>query len=513
MDGIHIDQLGYRPGDPKKAVLPENASGFQIARVSDGAVLFSGKASEPRFCAASLETVRMADFTAVTQPGEYRVMTEEGRSFPFRIGDAPYGGLRKAVLDFFRFQTCGVALDAGVWSHPACHTPPAHVLDAEGRKTGETKDVSGGWHDAGDYGRYIVPAAQTAAQLLLAYELAPEPDAEVLDIVWFEIEWMLKMQDGVTGGVHHKVSCETFNALDQMPDEENGELMLCPVSAAATADFAAAMALASRFYPARKELLLGAAARAWRWCLENPGAPGFKNPPNVKTGEYGDEDSRDERFWAACELFAATGDEAYHEYIKAAEISAGLGWREMGAYGLIAYLLHAGDRACADLAARMRNTLASAARDIMRLCEADPYGISLGTGYRWGSSMDLANNAMTLLLADLTGPQAGYRKAAREHIHYLLGKNALGKCYVSGFGSDPMKNPHHRPSVAAGRAVPGMVAGGPCGNTRADPVLHKHCAGSPPMKCYIDHIESCASNEVAIYWNAPVYFTLAVLGL
>ncbi|MDR0324696.1 MAG: glycoside hydrolase family 9 protein [Oscillospiraceae bacterium] len=513
MNNIRLDQMGYRPGDVKKAVVPETASGFQVVRVSDRAVLYEGNASEPMLCAASHEKVRIADFTAVTQSGEYRLETEEGSSYPFFIGDTPYGGLRKAVLDFFHYQKCGVTLDAGAWSHPACHTTPAYVLDASGQKTGEIKDVSGGWHDAGDYGRYIVPAAQTVAQLLLAYELAPAPDAGVLDAVWFEIEWMLKMQDETAGGVYHKVSCETFNALNQMPDQERGELVLCPVSAATTADFAATMALASRFFPAQKDRLIGAAGRAWQWCLANPDAPGFQNPPNVKTGEYGDDDSQDERFWAACELFIATGDEAYHDYIKSAELSTGLGWRQMGTFGLAAYLLHAGSKAGPDLAARMKSKLLSAAQDIMAQCETSPYGISLGLSYRWGSNMDLANNAMTLLLAELFENNIQYREAALEHMHYLLGKNGLNKCYISGLGSDPMRNPHHRPSVAAGQAVPGMVSGGPNGNTKADLILHKHCAGLPPMKCYVDHIESCASNEIAIYWNSPVYFVLAVLGL
>ena len=513
MYGIRLDQLGYRPGDSKKAILPEAASAFKVVRVSDGAVMYEADAPAPEWCPASLEAVRAADFTAVTLPGEYRVEAGEWRSYPFLVDDNPYGGLRKAILDFFRFQKCGAGLNAGVWSHAACHTSAAFVIDEDGKKTGVEKDVSGGWHDAGDYGRYIVPAAQTAAQLLMAYELAPRPDPEVLDAVWFEMEWMLKMRDEATGGVYHKVSCRGFNPLWEMPHDELGELVICPVSAAATADFAAAAALASRFYPARRNELLDAAERAWEWCVKNPGAPGFKNPRGVETGQYGDDDSGDERFWAACELFAATGNEAYHEYIKSGELHAGLGWSKMGTFGLTAYLLRAGGRADAGLTARMKDKLLSAARDIMDKCEADPYGISLGSDYRWGSNMTVANNAMTLLLAGIFDKKEEYREAALEHMHYLLGKNALGKSYISGFGSNPVKNPHHRPSVAAGRAAPGMVAGGPKGDTANDAVLKRFCGGLPPMKCYVDHMESFSSNEVAVYWNSPVYFLLAFMGL
>ncbi|MDR0293699.1 MAG: glycoside hydrolase family 9 protein, partial [Oscillospiraceae bacterium] len=428
-------------------------------------------------------------------------------------GESPYGGRRKAVLDFFHYQKCGVDLEAGVWSHPACHTSAAAVIDASGAETGEEKDVSGGWHDAGDYGRYIVPAAQAVAQLLLGYEFSSGLDPEVLDVVWFEIEWMLKMQDEATGGVYHKVSCRNFDGLDEMPQNETGQLVICPVSATATADFAASMALASRFYPAQKDALMAAAVRAWEWCEQNPDAPGFRNPSRVGTGEYGDGSSKDERFWAACELFAATGEEKYHDYIKSADLFSGLGWNNMGTYGLTAYLFHAGDRADGDLTSRMEDKLRSACKGIMEKYQDDPYGVSLGANYGWGSNMEVGNNAMTLLLGSLLFDDApGYAQAALEHMHYLLGKNALSKSYISGFGSDPMENPHHRPSVSMKQAVPGMVSGGP-NMSLQDNAVKKACEGQPPAMCYIDHIDSYSSNEITIYWNSPVYFVLAVLGL
>jgi endoglucanase len=509
---IHIDQLGYRPGDVKRVVLPECRDVFYVCDADSGETVFTGNASGPVNSPASGETVRIADFSAVRRPGRYWLQSGDDRSYRFIIDEAPYGSLRKAVLDFYHVQKCGVDLDAGSWSHPACHTGLAHVLDTDGQKTGETKDVSGGWHDAGDYGRYIVPAAQTVAQLLLAVEAAPGTDAEVLDIVRFEIEWMLKMQDEATGGVYHKVGCWGFNPLNEMPHLEKGELVLSPVSAAATADFAAAAALASRFYPEMKNVLLEAAIKAWGWCAANPDAPGFTNPRGVSTGEYGDKSSADERFWAACELFAATGDESYHNYIKNAEITTGLGWRNMGTYGIAAYLGIAGDKADAGLAVKMKETLIAAARELLGLYRADPYGVSLGTDHRWGSCGVVGNNAMTLLLAHMFDHDPEYTEAAAEHMRYLLGKNPLSKCFISGFGSNPMKNPHHRPSVATGCAVPGMVSGGPDGAC-VDSVLKRLCKGGPPMKCYADRKESYSSNEVTIYWNSPVYYVLAKLGL
>jgi endoglucanase len=127
--------------------------------------------------------------------------------------------------------------------------------------------------------------------------------------------------------------------------------------------------------------------------------------------------------------------------------------------------------------------------------------------------MDVGNNAQMLLMGSLVFPEEGvaFREAALSHLHYLLGCNSLSQSYVTGFGSQFPQFPHHRPSIAKGSTVPGMVVGGPLRHTTHDAVLEAACQGLPVAKRYLDHYESFSSNEVTIYWNSPVYFVLAVL--
>jgi endoglucanase len=159
----------------------------------------------------------------------------------------------------------------------------------------------------------------------------------------------------------------------------------------------------------------------------------------------------------------------------------------------------------------MKAAMAADVKSAMDAYRKDPFGISLGASFPWGSNMYLANNAAMLLLYNIIDPDDEYYDAALEHMSYLLGKNALSQSYITGFGSNASKNPHHRLSVAAGQTVPGMVVGGPTGKTSDDPILNANRSGQPPMKCYIDDKDSYASNEVAIYWNSPVYLVLALL--
>lgn len=131
----------------------------------------------------------------------------------------------------------------------------------------------------------------------------------------YELDWMKKMQRE-DGALYHKASCRSFCSFI-MPEEEQEEIVLSPVSVTATGDFAAVLAMAVRFYekylPAYAAELADASKKAYQAMkvMELPG--GFKNPPEISTGEYGDACDRDERYWAAAELYKTFGDAEYRE--------------------------------------------------------------------------------------------------------------------------------------------------------------------------------------------------------
>ena len=126
--------------------------------------------------------------------------------------------------------------------------------------------------------------------------------------------------------------------------------------------------------------------------------------------------------------------------------------------------------------------------------------------------MTVANNAMHLMLAAGLSYDKGaeYRLAAWQHLHYLMGANPMGYCYITGHGSLSPVSTHHRPSQAAGQTVPGMLAGGPNAGLH-DPYAKAVLTGQPPAKCYVDNDQSYATNEVAIYWNSPLVYIMAGL--
>ena len=515
---ILTNQIGYRVNDTKTAVVRGESVGdsFSVYSVKDETTpVMTGKLGEAVKNSSANETDRIADFTAVNVPGEYYITCGDlDKSYTFTVSENPYQKMLDDSVRMLYLQRCGVEIEDKDFSHPECHTSLATIY-----QTTEKIDVSGGWHDAGDYGRYVVPGAKTVADLLYSYQANPElysdnigiPESgnnvpDVLDEARFELEWMLKMQ-APSGGVYHKVSCATFPAYE-MPQDETNELIVTPVSSTATADFCAAMALAAEFYADVDadfaKTCEAAAKKAWAYLQENPNF-NFKNPSDIVTGDYGDKSDKDERYWAACQLFRLTGDATYLDGVS---VQTGMGWADMGDYGNIALMTMKGANTESAAYQTAVRKIVSQADTLKSITEASPYGSPLKS-YRWGSNMDVANAGILLGLAYRATGDASYLAAAQENLNYLLGKNPLGTSFVTGYGTVSPQTPHHRPSMVVGKAMPGMLVGG-VDSALEDSAAKAYLADAAPAKCYVDNSESYSTNEITIYWNSPLTYLLTL---
>jgi endoglucanase len=135
--------------------------------------------------------------------------------------------------------------------------------------------------------------------------------------------------------------------------------------------------------------------------------------------------------------------------------------------------------------------------------------------YIWGSSAVAANQGIALIQAYRLTSDKKYLDYALANLDYLLGRNATGYSFVTGYGDKTPMHPHHRPSIADGieEPVPGLLSGGPNANAaRQDPC--KTYQSTIPDEVFTDDDCSYASNEIAINWNAPiVYLTSAIEAL
>jgi endoglucanase len=535
--GISINQAGYLTDAPKYFFINEPADSFYLHDASDGKLVFKGTIRlKMKNDPASGMDIYKGDFSAFEAPGKYYIALANGKKSPtFEISDTVYNNLFNASLKSYYYQRCGVGLEskyAGEFKYGKCHTKDArfHPLAGEGYK-----DVTGGWHDAGDYGKYVVNAGVTVGTLLMAYELFPAkflsdslniPESgnripDILDEALFEIDWMLKMQRE-DGAVFTKVTKEKFEDF-VMPDKdvEEGRLIY-HVSSTATADFAAVLAKASRLIKDYDKDLakkyLDAATAAWKFLADNPGIiprGGFKNPEGTVTGEYGDRDDSDERAWAAAELFMSTGDKEYLDYFtlyarKNNFRFKSISWSQLNDLAYFTILANSSKRNIpADIKDKIKAELLAYSDYLTAKSERDGYGVTILPGeYRWGCNSDVLNNALILIVGyEITGDKNFYNLALGQ-LNYILGANAHQISFVTGIGADYVRHPHHRPTASDGieEPVPGFLSGGPNQNLQ-DPVLVKlFDKNTPPAMCYADDTGSWSSNEIAINWNAPLVF-------
>ena len=539
---IKVDQVGYPLNGPKVALISSPATTFEIRRSNDGGVVFQGKLGSAVAGPNTGDQVQAADFSGLRRTGSfYLVVPGAGRSWNFTVGKNVFAHTYYMAMRAFYGQRCGTAVDLGPefpgYSYPACHQH-GEFHPSSGAKG--PRDNIGGWHDAGDYGRYMANSGISTGTLLWAWEIYGQklknislmiPESgngtpDILNEARWNLEWMLKMQDD-DGGAWHKQASEQFPGFiapedDKLPSEVVGTGSAPYKSTCATADLAAVGAIAARVYQpydakfAAKSL--DAARKAWAWTEKYPDVT-FRNPPGVGAGEYADANCKDERLWAAAELWRTTGDAAYHdfflknyaEFLPSLDSPPAENWATVEPMALWTYALSTRKGADAKAVAAIRKRILKAARAIVERTRSNPYLTSMqARDYVWGSNGVAASYGTYLLIANQLEPDNSFVDVARDNLHYLLGRNTFSLSWVTQVGEHPFQHPHHRPSGSGKQPGPwpGMLSGGPNAN-RQDPLLAAMPKDLPPGKLYADQLASYASNEICINWQASLVFLLA----
>ena len=543
MNKIFVNQVGFMPDAEKKAVLNFKAEEFQVID-GNGNPVFKGEVSHFGTDEISGEDTYIADFTQVTNQGTYKIVANDVSSASFFVGDNAFDKLMKDVCKCFYYLRCGHGMDkkyAGKYFHEPCHLAKATVYGEDVSPV----DVCGGWHDAGDYGRYSTAGAVAVAHLLYAVRFFPKlldiefdipkvscekgvlPD--ILAEVKVELDFLMKMQRE-DGSVWHKVT--TFShAPFIMPEDDKEELFLFNVSSLATADIAAVFALAYTVYrivdKEYADTLLNRSLKAYKWLEDHSEAMLFKNADGSNTGEYPENEDYSNRFWAAASLYEATGEKKYYEdalrqkpfieeYDKSdafkeytGNIFTCLGWADVAGLGVLSLILQDDESALYSFA---KASMIEEANRLVKNAALNGFGLCMKKeNFIWGSNMELLKYLMVLTVANILEPNDKFVNTIASGIDYLLGCNSMDVSYVTGNGEKAFKNPHLRPTFAANlEAWPGLVSGGP--NTGLQDERAKELPqDTPPMKCYIDHVDCYSLNEITIYWNSPLVFVLAGL--
>ena len=538
---IRLNQVGMFPNQEKTAVIEGAAKSVTIIDDATGKKAAKARVLRTATSPWSKKRRTVIDFSALTKPGTYTLRCGS-ETAKFTIDKDALHDVTAATLKAFYLVRSGMPIErqyAGDFARPTGHPdtqvyihPSAASL---GRPAGSTISSPWGWYDAGDYNKYIVNSAFSVGIILCSYEQnkswfdglsvnIPESKnstADVLDELMYNLRWMLTMQDPYDGGVYHKLTTPNFEGF-VMPTDCHQQRYVVQKSTAATLDFAAVMAQAARIYKGNKdypefaEQAARAAMAAYGWAERNPRVLYMQNKmseqfkPAVTTGEYGDFNLTDEWYWAATELYLLTGDKQFADIIdknQPRRFSAPT-WGNVAALGTYDRLMNNSHSSlpASHLVSYCDSLVATTATSSFQT----PNGNS-PRDFGWGCLAEtFGTNGLTLLYAyRLTGDKK-YLTAAQQDADYVLGRNATGYCYITGFGTKSPMHPHHRPSEADGieAPYPGLLVGGP-NPGQQDKADVKEYPSNQPDESYTDVMQSYASNEIAINWNASI---LALLG-
>jgi len=534
---IRFNQVGYYPTALKEFVVADHdASSFRVLD-EEGEIGFEGSLQNKGSWEISGENILVGDFSGLSKPGTYTIQLNTGRlSSPFEIRRGVLGAALNASIKSFYFQRASMAIEeqyGDEYQRAAGHPDDQCFYHPSSGRTEGTLHSPGGWYDAGDYGKYVVNAAISVSQMLNLMEMVPGaipgeqlyiPESgngipDVLDEIGYELDWVRTMQDE-DGGVFHKLTALNFGGFI-MPEDYDLDRYIIGKGTFSSLTFAAVMAQASRIYaevdPEFALSALASAERAWLWALTHPEVP-FRNPEDVATGEYGDDKFGDDFYWAAAELLVSTGKKSYLDYLIAFpqpyihQITNSWKFyiRNMGFHTLLINESHFKDDLAREFIASLRVKHLTLSDQILDKIESIPYGIGIDH-FEWGSNSDVLNQAQILCIAHHLSGEQKYLDGAIRNTDYILGKNATGFSFLTGFGSKQVMNPHHRPSEADGieAPVPGFILGGP--NKDKQDSQFVEYTSEYPAKSFEDVEPSFASNEVCLNWNAPAVFVFGYL--
>ncbi|MDR1688555.1 MAG: glycoside hydrolase family 9 protein [Clostridiales bacterium] len=592
---VKVNQAGYKADGAKTAYISYFAKfgsltgkTAEVVNAADKKTVFSAVLGDFTNDPVSGERVHIFDFSEVKTEGEYFIRIPDANldktrlsprdiyeglnvteieSYKFKIEKNPYQNLLENLVKYYYFQRQGINIDAkyaGDFARENLHPKDVSVKKWSDRNNPKavTFDISGGWYDAGDYGKYVSPAAGALSDLLFAYELYPEafnllqieiPETDkasaqyvnapgfLSEIKW-ELDMLLKFEHASKDGSFYLAANYDGNTiyiedtLTRQDDHNSAENKRDLRSHLATASAAAIFAHAYLVYkdiPAYESFAhecLEVSKRAWKW-LENP-----KNSMNKSIGAanrtytFNDAELANEKFWAAGALYRAVkvsggNYDAYSSYIvknlddknvlNCFNYNQSVGYSHGGQafLGFVHYLYE--NKTPNPVISKTFEKFLAWQKNYLSM---DNWGTSYPAwGYWWGSNKMIAQNALTSILGNkITGTRnipAGVSKSpelnAATTANYLLGINPLSFSYVSGIGENSVENIFSGIYSSDKRLDPYKIPAGYF--TEGSNIYDNRHLSKFDGKCYLDSDGEYTTNENTIYGNAAMIFLIAAV--
>lgn len=463
---IRFNQLGYLPSDIKTAVVLStyNLTGKQISIMDSQRYekVFTTTFGQSNGSYGNFGFTYMIDFSSIKAKGEYHFQYAQQKTFRFKIDENVYKGVADSLLEFFKVQRCGYT---NPLMHNICHISDAGSLIDGKRVVGQKIDVTGGWHDAGDYVKILNTTAFSTYMLLFSYEFAPAkfnfdkngnkvPD--ILEEAKVGLDWMLRAYYDKYKVVTQVQDLRDHDVGWRMPEDDPvgfDRPAYVGMGKNLIGIYAATMALAARIW--KENLNVTDFSEKCLYAAQNIYSI-YKRVSNVDStgsGVYIDNNYEGKMALGAVELYMTTNKISYlNDATVFADSARSDFWWSWGNINSLAHYR------LAKYFPKYADYIMKNLNEFNKRKNFNLFG--KGVTLNWGTNVTLLGITLQNILYSKIRSFPKYDSVSVFARDYILGRNSWGVSFLSSFGKNTTRNLHHQISFLKGR-LPGGFAAGP----------------------------------------------------
>jgi endoglucanase len=462
---IRLNQVGFLPEDLKTAVVFSDVNldnkFYEIFSTKNEQTILKNSLKSSSITVENFDHAYEIEFSSLVRAGEYRLKIGDSESFPFLVGSSIFNHVADSLLLFFKVQRCG---PTDPYLHKVCH-----LYDVEriiGEEPGISADLTGGWHDAGDYIKFLSTTALATYLMIFAYEFDPikygfdrngDGVPDILEEAKVGLDWLLRCNYSKDKLITQVQDLRDHEAGWRLPEDDSlryNRPGFLGIGKNQIGIYTAVMSLAYRIW---KEKFLDEEF-AGRCLTSAVNIFSLRhNAPDIDksyTGFYQDDNFLGKLALGAVELYLSTGEKKYlneaSEYAHEADADYWWSW------GNVNSLAH--------------YKLAKIDPDFIKYLEKnlnffnekkDSSIFKEATGYTWGSTNTFLGAALqAILYKDLTA-SSKYDSLAVYQRDFVLGRNRWGMSFIYNIGQSFPQNLHSQIAFFNNGRHPGALAGGP----------------------------------------------------
>lgn len=512
---IRSNQVGFLPEDTKTAVILSKidlqGKNFSILNNNTEEIQLEKSIADTPSVYGDFNFCYEVDFSEIKNSGKYKIKLLDFESYPFQIGSSIYNAVRDSLSLFFQAQRCGP-------TNPILHQP-CHLSDASkiiGYKDSTARDLTGGWHDAGDYVKFLKTTAYTTYILLFSYEFDPQkfgydlnknsvPD--ILEEAKVGLDWMLRCNVDDKTLVSQVQNESDHNVGWRLPENDTLRFdrpAFVSIGKSTIGIYTATLALASRiwknkFYDDEFSNRCFKTAEKF-YSFRNS----VQDLDSTFSNHYAEKDFNGKLALAAIELYNSTNETKYlSESVDYGKKAGSDFWWSVGDINSLAHFKIAKHNP--EFIRYIYNNLLSS------LNKSRKSFLREGLDYSWGTTNAfLGISLQAILYKNLTGSKE-FDSLNIYQRDYVLGRNPWGVCFINGVGTNFPKNLHSQIAYFNHKHLPGALSAGPAPvdiliRYKIERENDNYSAFNTNRTNYFDDRIDYITNEPTIVGNATALF-------